>query len=268
MTILNKIYEYKKQEVTAAKRLRSTESLQNEEFYERLCLSFGDFVRHPSKTGIIAEFKRASPSKGLINGHSSVADVVAAYEQAGASAVSVLTDGPSFQGKIEDLVAARNALQIPLLRKEFIIDAYQIMEAKAFGADVILLIAAMLSPSEIREFSAFAKTLGLSVLLEVHDLAELEVNLVPEIDAIGVNNRNLHDFSVSIDHSLDLVNRIPSEYAKISESGISDPKTLALLKEAGFDGFLIGENFMKTEDPGIEMQRFLHGVPNFNQKDH
>lgn len=188
---------------------------------------------------------------------SSVTEVVSGYQAAGASAISVLTDTDFFKGTLDDLTEARKALTIPLLRKEFIVDKYQIAEAKAYGADIILLIAACLTTEEIQDFSTYAKQLGLNVLLEVHDEEELNRSIFDTIDAIGVNNRNLKDFSVSLDHSYDLVNKIPSQYIKVSESGISDPETIKNLKKAGFQAFLIGENFMKTENPSVAISNFV-----------
>ncbi len=187
-------------------------------------------------------------------------DVVKAYEEAGASAVSVLTDGEFFKGNLEDLSKARKAISIPILRKEFIVDKYQIAEAKAYGADIILLIAACLKKEEVQEFAAYAHQLGLNVLLEVHNEQELLDNLFDDIDAIGVNNRNLKDFSVDIQHSYDLLDKIPTEYIKVSESGIADPSTIKALKKAGFQGFLIGENFMKTADPGQAIKDFVKEI--------
>ena len=224
--------------------------------FQRNCYNLRESILDPNKTGIIAEYKRASPSKGLINGTSTVEEVVAGYQDAGASAISVLTDHDFFQGSLEDLTAARNVLQIPLLRKEFIVDSYQIAEAKAYGADIILLIAACLEKEEIKSLSEYAKSLGLNVFLEVHNEEELNKSIFPSIDAIGVNNRNLKDFSVSLDHSYDLVNKIPSQYIKVSESGISDPETIKALKKAGFNAFLIGENFMKTQNPMEAIKKF------------
>jgi indole-3-glycerol phosphate synthase len=258
MTILDTIVERKKQEVAAAKAKVSLQELTTYPLFERTCYSVKDSVLHADRTGIIAEYKRASPSKGLINGHSSVEEVVLGYQNAGASAISVLTDADFFQGSLEDLTKARAVLTIPLLRKEFIVDKYQIAEAKAYGADIILLIAACLTPAEIEEFSTYAKSLGLNVLLEVHNEEELVQNIFPTIDAIGVNNRNLKDFSVSLDHSYDLVNKIPDNYIKVSESGISDPETIKDLKSKGFNSFLIGENFMKTQDPATAIKEFVN----------
>lgn len=257
MNILDKIVLRKRQEVQAAMEKVSLAELEQYPLFNRSCYSLRESVLDSNKKGIIAEYKRASPSKGLINGTSSVQEVVKGYQDAGASAISVLTDADFFQGSLQDLTEAREVLQIPLLRKEFIVDKYQIAEAKAYGADIILLIAACLSTLEIRDFSKYAKSLGLNVLLEVHNEEELNRSIFPSIDAIGVNNRNLKDFSVSLDHSYSLVNKIPNDYIKVSESGISDPQTIKDLKKAGFHAFLIGENFMKTENPAQSIQEFV-----------
>lgn len=257
MTILDKIIEKKKIEVAEAKQRVSLEELERYPLFDRTCYSLKESVLDPERTGIIAEYKRASPSKGLINGTSTVQEVVRSYQDAGASAISVLTDSDFFQGSLSDLEEARALLQIPLLRKEFIIDVYQIVEAKAYGADIILLIAACLDSEEIKTLADYAKSLGLNVLLEVHNEEELQRSFFESIDAIGVNNRNLKDFVVDLNHSYDLVKQIPDSYIKVSESGISDPKTIQALRNAGFQGFLIGENFMKTEDPGRAIKEFI-----------
>ena len=257
MTILDEIVKKKRIKVALAKEKVSLDQLSTYPLYSRTCYNLKKSVLDPNKTGIIAEFKRASPSKGLINGRAIVSEVVKGYQQAGASAVSVLTDSDFFQGSLEDLSQAREALTIPLLRKEFIVDTYQIAEAKAYGADIILLIAACLSPQEIRSFASFAKKLNLNVLLEVHNEQELVNNIGDNLDAIGVNNRNLKDFSVDLNHSYDLVNKIPNDVIRVSESGISDPKTIKALKAVGFQGFLIGENFMKTDDPVQAIDEFV-----------
>lgn len=257
MTILDKIVERKKVEVAEAKTKVSVAELQQYPLFHRDCYSLRDSILHTQRTGIIAEYKRASPSKGLINGTSTVQEVVKGYQDAGASGISVLTDADFFQGSLADLTAAREVLTIPLLRKEFVVDTYQITEAKAYGADVILLIAACLTEEEIKEFSEYAKSLGLNVLLEVHNEEELNRSIFDSIDAIGVNNRDLKDFSVSLDHSYDLVNKIPGQFIKVSESGISDPLTTRDLKQRGFQSFLIGENFMKTSDPAEAIKAFI-----------
>lgn len=257
MTILDKIIEKKLVEVKQTKEAIPPTKLEDRPLFTRSCLSFRDSILDTNRNGIIAEFKRASPSKGVINDRAQVAEVVRGYQDAGVSAVSILTDGPFFKGSLEDLVAARDLLHIPLLRKEFIIDEYQLLEAKAFGADIILLIAAVLTPDQIKKLSESAKALGLNVLLEVHNRQELDRSIMDSVDAIGVNNRNLNDFTVSLEHSLELVDLIPDSFIKVSESGISDPKTINQLRSAGFDGFLVGENFMKTESPTEAIEAFV-----------
>jgi indole-3-glycerol phosphate synthase len=257
MNILDKIVIQKKREVAYAKKHHSYTELEESEYFHRPTHSFRDFLLDPSKTGIIAEFKRKSPSKGIINDVVTVKEVTKAYAAAGASALSVLTDRVFFMGRKTDVTRARKNNEIPVLRKDFMIDEYQIIEAKSLGADVILLIAAILSPSQIKSMAALAKSLDLHVLLEVHNLAELERSVDPNVDAIGVNNRNLADFTVSVNTSFQLAEHIPGEFLKISESAISDPVLIKKLKEAGFNGFLIGENFMKQADPGLAMKEFV-----------
>jgi len=257
MNILDKIVLRKQQEVAEAKTLVSVRDLEKSIYFERKPYSFKEFLLAEDRTGIIAEFKRRSPSKGLINGNADVAEVTQAYNNAGASALSVLTDVDFFGGRTDDILAARAANNIPVLRKDFMIDEYQILEAKAWGADVILLIASILTPKQISDFGKFAQNLGLNVLLEVHNLEELDRSICPNLDAIGVNNRNLGDFTVNIQTSFDLVNKIPDEFLKISESAISNPQTIKDLKAVGFNGFLIGENFMKTNNPGAAIKEFV-----------
>lgn len=257
MNILDKIVLRKKKEVEQAKKLVSIKELEQGVYFDRTPYSLKEFMLSPERTGIIAEFKRRSPSKGIINDHSTVVEVTNGYAAAGASAISVLTDIDFFGGHPNDLLEARAANDVPLLRKDFMIDEYQIVEAKGLGADIILLIAAILTPVQIDTFSRLSKSLGLNVLLEVHNLEELQRSINPYIDAIGVNNRNLADFSVNIQTSFDLADEIPKEFLKVSESAISDPQTIKQLKTAGFNGFLIGENFMKTSDPGAAMHQFV-----------
>jgi indole-3-glycerol phosphate synthase len=257
MTILDKIVEKKKLEIAEAKSLVSVAELEKYDLFDRSCFYLKDFILDPERTGIIAEFKRASPSKGIINSTADVAVVTQGYASAGASALSVLTDETFFGGSKQNLVEARKVNNIPILRKEFILDEYQILEAKALGADIILLIAAILEPSEIQQLAKFTKSLGMSVLLEVHDKDELDRSICNDLDAIGVNNRNLANFSVSVDRSYELVDAIPAQFLKISESGISEPQTIMDLKAAGFNGFLIGENFMKEADPVKAINEFI-----------
>ena len=257
MNILDKIVTRKLEEVALAKQQVSVTELEANPNFNRKTLVFKDFLLDTTRTGIISEFKRQSPSKGLINGTADVVEVTQAYNSAGASALSILTDKDFFGGKAEDLFQARAVNQIPILRKDFMIDEYQILEAKAWGADIILLIASILTPQEIINFGKLAQSLGLNVLLEVHNLAELEKSICPNLDAIGVNNRNLGNFTVDIQTSFDLVDQIPDDFLKISESAIDNPEVIKELKKVGYNGFLIGENFMKTADPGQAIRDFV-----------
>lgn len=256
MNILEQIIQHKKQEVAQRKAAVSIAQLEDEHLFNRKTLSLRDSLLDTGKTGIIAEFKRRSPSKGSINENADVAVVTSAYAANGAAGLSVLTDGHFFGGSSEDLSRAR-ANKIPILRKDFIVDEYQIIEAKAIGADVILLIAACLSPAETRRLAAFARSLGLETLLEIHQEEELE-HICEETDIVGVNNRDLKSFTVDINRSLSLIEKIPADKIKISESGISNVEAIFRLKQAGFNGFLIGENFMKEQDPAIAFASFVN----------
>ncbi|MCH7398211.1 indole-3-glycerol phosphate synthase TrpC [Belliella sp. DSM 107340] len=258
MNILDKIIAFKKTEVAERSSIVPVKLLEKSIYFESAVVSMKDYICDPEKTGIIAEFKRKSPSKGDINPSASVETTSIGYMQAGASALSILTDQEFFGGKNEDLVTARKFNFCPLLRKDFIIDEYQIIEAKSIGADCILLIAAALEPARLKELAKFAKSLGLEVLMEVHDGDELASSVNEFLDLVGVNNRSLKTFDVSLQTSYDLVDRIPNEFVKISESGISRPDTLVSLKQAGFEGFLIGENFMKSSRPHQAAYNFMN----------
>ncbi|MHA7129960.1 indole-3-glycerol phosphate synthase TrpC [Algoriphagus namhaensis] len=249
MDILDKILNHKSKEVAERSSLVPVKMLERSIFFDSQVVSMKKYIHDPEKTGIIAEFKRQSPSKGIINGAASPEKVSIGYMQAGASALSILTDKEFFGGTNEDLKIARKYNYCPILRKDFILEEYQIIEAKAIGADTILLIAAALEPEKLKSLAYFAKSLGLEVLLEVHSEEELTRSLCDGVDLVGVNNRNLKTFEVSLDTSLDLVEKIPASFVKISESGLSTVDDLILLKKAGFEGFLIGENFMKTSRP-------------------
>ena len=246
-------------EVSERKEKVSLQELEARPNFARPVLSLKQHLLDPKKSGIIAEFKKKSPSKGIINATAKPEEVTKGYELAGASACSVLTDVDFFGGSDEDLLAARAAINIPILRKDFIIDEYQIVEAKSLGADIILLIAANLEKDTVKRLAKFTKSLGMEVLLEVHNEEELKV-VNDNIDVVGVNNRNLKDFKVDIQTSVDLATKIPSRFLKISESGISDVESIKMLKKHGYQGFLIGENFMKTEDPGGAMAEFVKGL--------
>lgn len=256
MTILDKIITEKYREVESQKSLVSVSALERKPNFKRSVVSLKEALIKPESSGIIAEFKRKSPSKGIINNQVRVEDVTTEYAHAGAAGLSILTDRPFFGGSLVDLIAARELNQIPVLRKDFIVDEYQIIEAKAMGADVVLLIAAALDKETIKRLAVCAKLLGLEILFEIHDEEELE-KLVDEADMVGVNNRNLKDFIVDIDHSLLLAKQLPDKFVKVSESGIDNPDTIKHLKDHGFQGFLIGENFMKQPDPGKACEEFI-----------
>ncbi|HXR83417.1 MAG TPA: indole-3-glycerol phosphate synthase TrpC [Hanamia sp.] len=255
MNILEKIIARKKIEVEERKAKKTITELERMPFFKNKTYSFIDFLLRKDKTGIIAEFKRRSPSKGIINNSSFAADVTKSYVKYGASAVSVLTDEEFFGGSLKDLIDAR-INQVPLLRKDFIIDKYQLIESKAYGADIILLIAACLGKEEVKTLSNFAKGIGLNVLLEIHNKEELD-HICDEVDVVGINNRDLKSFKVDINHSIELCKKIPSQKNKISESGIDDVKTIQYLQQNGFSGFLMGEKFMKEKDPGKAFENFV-----------
>jgi indole-3-glycerol phosphate synthase len=256
MNILDKIITDKHREVILKKSIIPVSQLETSVLFGRKTVSLSENLRN-SSSGIIAEHKRRSPSKPNINNSFSVEKVVKGYADAGVCGISVLTDGKYFGGSLDDLLLARASVNIPLLRKEFIVDEYQIIEAKAHGADLILLIAAVLTRDEIKSLSEFAKSLNLEVLLEVHNLEELQKSIMPSLDMIGVNNRNLKTFEVSLDFSKELASEIPNEFVKISESGISSIEAINELKPYGYKGFLIGENFMKTYNAGESAKEFI-----------
>jgi indole-3-glycerol phosphate synthase len=257
MTILDEINNHKRTEIAEAKSKVSVEELKASPYFLRKTNSLKATLLADGASGVIAEFKTQSPSKGLINGEAEASEVTAAYVAAGASGLSVLTDDRFFGGSFEDLAKARWANpKTPILRKDFMLDPYQIYEAKAHGADVILLIAESLSKSLLLELTLTAKEIGLEVLVEVHSAEELE-KLNDMVDLVGVNNRNLKTFEVDVQTSILLSEQIPAQFVKISESGLSDPESIAQLRSAGFKGFLIGETFMKTEDPGKACAEFI-----------
>jgi indole-3-glycerol phosphate synthase len=260
MNILEQIIKTKKLQVQQNKLATPLEVLQQADKYKRTCFSLSEHVTKQGASGIIAEFKRKSPSKGFINEHAIAADVTKGYELAGASAISILTDTNYFAGVNNDVETSRG-IQIPILRKEFIVDEYQIHEAKAIGADAILLIAACLTPTEVKNFAQLAIGIGLEVLLELHEESEL-AHVCDEIQLVGVNNRNLSTFKVDIEQSLKMAEKIPSNKIKIAESGIDAVETINMFKQAGFNGFLIGEQFMKASNPALSLQQFCNALKN------
>lgn len=257
MTILDQIIERKKQEIKDSKSKVSIQQLKDSEFFGRKTYSLKETLI--SKSGIIAEFKRQSPSKGIINDKISPLEVVQAYENFGASAVSILTDKDFFGGGSEDISSVRNQISIPILRKDFMIDEYQFYEAKSMGADVILLIAACHSLNQVSEFTDLAHELNLEVLLEIHSEEELQ-HINKNIDLVGINNRNLKDFKVDLQNSVNLKNRLPENILSVAESGIYSEEDFKFLKEKGFDGFLMGEYFMKNENPGNKFKEFVSNI--------
>ena len=257
MNILDEIILHKRTEVAERRKATPLNVLEQSQYFSRPVISLKEYIRRKDKTGIIAEFKRRSPSKGIINANASVETTTRGYTDAGASALSVLTDEKFFGGSNDDLLRARKSNSCPILRKDFTIDKYQIAEARSIGADAILLIAAVLSPDECKELADYAHRLGMEVLLEVHNEQELLSNLEAGADLVGVNNRDLKTFSVSIDVSRRLASLIPANVVKVSESGISTPDAIADLRAYGYEGFLIGENFMKHTDPQAAARAFM-----------
>lgn len=254
MNILDTIVAAKRKEVEQRKRDFPIGKVMKRPGFTHEVYPFVGFLRDPNRNSIIGEFKRKSPSKGWINEKADVGAVTRGYTSYGASALSVLTDESFFGGHLDDINVARMC-QIPILRKDFIVDEYQVLETKATGADVMLLIAACLSKEEVKDLAHTAKNLGLNVLLELHSEEELEM-INDDIDVVGINNRNLKTFEVDIEHSIRMAHQIP-EICKISESGINKTETIHFLKEEGFEGFLMGERFMKEPKPWIAFARFV-----------
>ena len=257
MTILDKIIERKKEEIAVSKAGISVDRLKNSEFFGRKSYSLKESVKN--KSGIIAEFKRKSPSKGIINDRVQPLSVTSAYEYFGASGISILTDKDFFGGSFDDILNVRNYITIPILRKDFMVDEYQFYEAKSIGADAVLLIAACLSPSQVQEFTELAHSLDLEVLLEIHTNEELK-HFNPKIDLVGINNRNLKDFKVDLQHSVELKDQLPKNVLSVAESGIYSEEDFKYLKNKGFDGFLMGEYFMKNEDPANKFAEFVSNI--------
>ena len=258
MTILDTIVARKWEEIAERKATVSDNDLRNMPLFDRSVNSARAAILAVGSTGVISEFKRKSPSKGIINDRVDVAATTRGYVAAGAAVLSVLTDEPFFGGTPADLQAARAANpHTPILRKDFVVDAYQLLEAKAWGADLVLLIASCLTPDQVRSLSDFAHELGMEVLLEVHDAEELQRSLCDTVDLVGVNNRNLKTFVTDIDTSVQLASLIPDQYVKVTESGLYDAETMVRLHEVGYQAFLIGEAFMKTDDPATALGQLV-----------
>jgi len=257
--ILSEIIAHKKIEVARQKEETPFSLLEKRILKETTPFYSLEAALEQSTTGIIAEFKRRSPSKGWINRTAEVIPVTKAYEAAGAAAVSVLTDEPYFGGTLADLRAATKCVSIPVMRKEFIVDEYQIYDAKISGASAILLIAAAITKEESQRFTELAGQLQLEVLLELHDERETEY-IIPQNRLIGINNRNLGSFVTDVQKSFRMIDLLPRESLLISESGLSEPQVVRELRDAGYRGFLIGENFMKSDDPGQSLKNFREEV--------
>ena len=261
MKILDKIVEDKKIEINKLLSNSSISKLENSHLFSRKCISLKESIKN-NNSGIICEFKRRSPSNQNINYISSLSDVVSGYEEAGAAGLSILTNKEYFDGDTQDIIDIRDISNLPILRKEFIISEYQVIEAKSIGSDAILLIASILSEEEIMGYSSLAKSIGLEVLLEIHSEDELYKISGDDIDIIGVNNRNLDTLEIDLNNSIELYGKIPSKFVKISESGISDVESILKLKEVGYNGFLIGEKFMKTNNPMESAYDFIKKIEN------
>lgn len=254
--ILHEIIISKKEEIAKRKEIFNTELLENNcSEFQRDTISMSKSIKE-SQYGIISEFKRRSPSKGWINEKANILQIAQGYQNSGASAISILTDEKYFGGKIEDIHMVRESIKIPILRKEFIIDEYQLFQAKLIGADAILLIASVLEKNRLFELTSLAHQLGLEVLLEIHSEKELDY-IDDSIEMIGVNNRNLGTFKTDISNSINLIDRLPKDKVLISESGISQADTIKLLKSIGYNGFLIGESFMKDSTPEKSLNKLI-----------
>jgi len=259
MNILEKIVNHKKKEVAERKSLYPVSLLEKSIYFPTPVVSLKKYLTRPDKLGVIAEFKRKSPSKPTINLYAEVEKVSIGYMQAGASALSILTDQDFFGGSLADLTEARKYNFCPILRKDFIIDEYQLLEAKSAGADAVLLIAECLEKEQIKNLATTANGLGLEVLMEIHDLSGLE-KLNDHIDVLGVNNRDLTVFKTDIQNSVNIAPQIPTGQIKISESGIRTASDIVTLLAVGYDGFLIGEQFMKNANPGRACNELIYQV--------
>lgn len=257
MTILDKIVATKREELTEAKKLFPKSMLLERPLFHAPKHSVTEAIRSGNTSGIITEFKRRSPSKGWINEHANPVEVATGYAASGAAAISVLTDTQYFGGSLTDLLQVRQAVGVPLLRKDFTIDAYQLYEAKANGADIVLLIAAILSQEQVKELADEAHSIGLEVLLEIHDEQEM-LHVCPEADLVGINNRNLKNFEVNIEQSIRLQSMLPRHTIRVAESGIHSVEIADQLLHSGFDALLMGEYFMKQPDPAIAFATFTN----------
>ncbi len=259
MTYLEKIVAHKKIEVEKQKQLQPISELEKSTYFDLPSISLSNYLCESQGSGVIAEFKRKSPSQGIINERVNLESVTRSYIKAGAVGLSILTDQQFFGGSNNDLLEARRYNLCPILRKDFVIDEYQIVEAKSIGADVILLIAECLSAKAISKLAKTARSLGLEVLLEMHSKSQLD-KVIPEVNVIGVNNRNLKTFEVNLETSFQMIEAIPKSQCCISESGITNPVEASDLKAAGYCGYLMGTHFMSKADPGLACAEFINQI--------
>ncbi|MFW5753995.1 MAG: indole-3-glycerol phosphate synthase TrpC [Marinilabiliaceae bacterium] len=259
MNILDRIVARKKEEIRSAKEKVSVRELQYYRHFEAPAVSLKQKLTDNKEFPVIAEFKRRSPSKGDIHPGAKTKDIIPEYARAGVSGISVLTDNDFFAGSNEDLSTARDLTRVPIIRKEFIIDPYQVYEAKAIGASAILLIASILTRKQALDLATLANYLGMEILMELHDRSEMD-KLNVYVDMVGVNNRNLKTFDVDLQNAIDMAASLPEDMLPVAESGIHSAEDLLHLKEAGFKGFLMGEFFMKQEDPGGACLEFKNKV--------
>jgi indole-3-glycerol phosphate synthase len=259
MTLLDKIIASKRSEVKQLKRMTPIAELQERKYFERKTISLSGSILQENSTGIIAEFKRKSPSAGTFHNVISPAEVASGYCLAGASAISILTDRAFFGGTINDLEEVRKVVDCPVLRKDFVIDESQVIEAKASGADAILLISEVLPAHALSRLHNLATSLGLEVIVEIHDKKNID-SLPAGTKIAGINNRNLATLDVNLGNSEELAGIIPAGIIKVAESGIRSPEDYIRMKKSGFEGFLIGEYFMKNIDPGLACKTFIKEI--------
>jgi indole-3-glycerol phosphate synthase len=258
MNILEKIAAVKREEVKSRKKMKPVSLLEKSAFFKRRMPSFYDAVAKPGPS-VIGEFKRKSPSGGDINPGADIRQVALGYQDAGTAAISVLTDERFFGGNNDDLQNVAGLIKVPLLRKDFIIDGYQVVEAKSIGAGAILLIASLLSKEEVETLSGMALDLGMDILFEIHDLTDLG-KIGKNIKIVGVNNRNLKTFEISMENSDELLRHLPQDCLKVAESGIQTSEDVRRLFNKGYDAFLIGEKFMKSDEPGKSAAHFINNL--------
>jgi indole-3-glycerol phosphate synthase len=266
MTILDQIIADTREELSRRKRDVPVSRLQGARYFSRSPLNFADALRS-ERPSVIAEVKKASPSKGIIREEFEPAGIASAYEDSGAAAVSVLTEPLHFKGSLDDLASVRAAVDLPLLRKDFIVDAYQLFEARASGADAVLLIAAVLDKFHLHDLVQASRELGLATLVEVYETSEIDRIDFDEVSILGVNNRDLRSFEVDVDYSVRVFQHVPREIVRVSESGLSSAKQLFHLSTHGIDAVLIGETFLRADKPGDVLAQLRDEVAELQEQE-